>query len=55
MDLEQQSREENTARDGQAALKKNKVEFLEMKTITTEMKNSVDRISSRSDTSKENS
>lgn len=52
--LETISREENTARIGQADLKNNQVEFLERKSIIIEMKNSVDRISSRSDPSRKN-
>lgn len=52
--LETISKEENTAPNGQADLKKNQVEFLEMKNVIIEMKNSVDRISNRSDTPKEN-
>lgn len=52
--LETISKVENTTHNGQAGLKKNQVKFLEMKTIIIEMKNSVDRISNRSDTPKEN-
>lgn len=36
--LETISREENTTQNGQADLKKNKAEFLEMKNTTIEMK-----------------
>ena len=42
------SREQNTAKNDQADLKKNQVEFMKMKNKIIEIKkNSVDRISSR--------
>lgn len=52
--LETISRGENTARIGKVYLKNNHVEFLERKSIIIEMKNSVDRISSRSNRPREN-
>lgn len=52
--LETISGGENTARIAKVDLKNNHVEFLERKSIIIEMKNSVDRISSRSNPPKEN-
>lgn len=52
--LETISEGENTARIAKVDLKNNHVEFLERKSIIIEMKNSVDRLSSRSNPPKEN-